>query len=211
MPIFVLILAFSISSFPAGAADLAVAGVIAHLQGAGFVNRRDSSENLHKELPVREGDRIVTGHNSRVLLKMTDGTLLTLGSDTEFAINRYRYAEPSNRGSAALELIKGVFRAVTGAIGKSGKPDFRVKTAVGTIGIRGTDFWGGFYFSQGLDVALLGGKGIFIENSAGRVEITSAGEGTTVASANEPPSAPKRWGEKKLNAAMESVALIPEQ
>jgi len=132
--------------------------------------------------------------------------VLTLGADTEFAINDYRYSPQAKQGSASLELIKGAFRAVTGAIGKFKERDFKVKTSAGVIGIRGTDFWGGFYFSQALDVALLGGKGITIENAAGRIEITKQGDGTTVQSAGMAPSAPIHWGDKKLNAAKQSVS-----
>lgn len=190
----------------ARAAEPAVAGAVIHIQGAAFANRNESSGNLSKDTQILVGDRIITGHNARVVLRMIDGAVLTLGADTEFAIGDYRYSEQAQQGSAALELVKGVFRAVTGAIGKLREHDFKVRTAVSVIGIRGTDFWGGFYFSQALDVALLGGGGIYVENAAGRVEVTNVGDGTTISSANEPPSAPKHWGEKKLNAAKQSVA-----
>jgi hypothetical protein len=137
---------------------------------------------------------------------MVDGAVMSLGADTEFAVNDYSYQEKAGQGTARLELIKGVFRAVTGAIGKLKEHDFKVQTSVGTIGIRGTDSWGGFYFSQALDVALLGGKGIYIENAAGLVEITRSGDGATVHSANELPLPPTRWGDNKLNAAKQSIS-----
>jgi hypothetical protein len=180
---------------------------VSHIQGAAFANRNASSLNLSNDATILVGDRIVTGHNARVVLRMIDGAVLTLGADTEFTIGTYRYSEKTQQGSAALELVKGVFRAVTGAIGKLKERDFKVKTVVGTIGIRGTDFWGGFYFSQALDVALLGGAGIYIENAAGRVEVTTIGDGTTINSINEVPSAPKHWGEQKMDAAQKSVTL----
>lgn len=207
MRILILWLFFMTAPHLAGAADAPVAGAVSHLQGAAFANHRDSSDNLYKGRPVLVGDHIVTGHNSRVLLKMVDGAVLTLGADTEFVISAYHYSKKAKQGSATLELISGVFRAVTGAIGKLKERDFRVKTSVATIGIRGTDFWGGYHFSKSLDVALLDGKGIYVENAAGRVEVTAIGDGTTIDSANEPPSAPKRWGDKKLNAARQSVSL----
>ena len=182
-----------------------VAGTVIHIQGAALANHRESSDNLLLGAQILVGDHIVTGRNARVGLRMIDGAVLSLGADTEFAINDYRYQEQAVQGTARLELIKGVFRAVTGAIGKLKGHDFKVQTSVGTIGIRGTDFWGGFYFSQALDVALLGGKGIYIENAAGLVEITEPGEGSTVTSANELPLPPKRWGDQKLNAAKQSI------
>lgn len=189
----------------ARAAESSVAGTVIHVQGAAFANHHESSDNLALGTQILVGDHVVTGHNARVGLKMLDGAILSLGADTEFAVNDYRYQEQAKKGSARLELIKGVFRAVTGAIGKLKEQDFKVLTSVGTIGIRGTDFWGGFYFSQALDVALLGGKGIYIENAAGVVEITQPGEGATVRSANELPLPPIRWGDKKLNAAKQSI------
>ena len=192
------------------AADPLSAGTVLHLQGAAFTNHHDSSNNLSKGATILVGDHIVTGHNSRVVVEMTDGSVLTLGADTEFAINDYHYSKPAKQGSASLELVRGVFRAVTGAIGKLRERDFKVKTSVGTIGIRGTDFWGGFYFSQALDVALLGGKGIYIENAAGRIEISKIGDGATISSSNAAPGAPIHWGDKKLNAAKQSVALEPD-
>lgn len=207
MRILILLLFFMAAAQMASAAGVPLAGRVSHVQGAAFANHRDSSDNLYKGRPVLVGDHIVTGHNSRVLLKMVDGTMLTLGADTEFVISAYHYSKKAKQGSASLELVKGVFRAVTGAIGKLRERDFKVKTSVATIGIRGTDFWGGFHFSDSLDVALLDGKGIYVENAAGRVEVTSIGDGTTISSANETPSAPKRWGDKKLSAAKQSVAL----
>lgn len=198
---------FAALLIPAARADEpAVAGTVIQIRGAVFANHRASSDNLSKDMQVLVGDRIVTGHNTRIALKMTDGAVLTLGADTEFAINDYRYSQQAQQGSASLELVKGAFRAVTGAIGKLKERDFRVKTAVGVIGIRGTDFWGGFYFSQALDVALLGDGGIYVENAAGRVEVTETGDGTTVQNADSAPSAPIHWGEKKLNAAKQSVS-----
>lgn len=185
----------------------ALAGTVQQLQGGALVNRTTTSANLGKDSQVQAGDRIVTGRNTRVVLRMIDGSLLTLGENTEFAINDYRYSAQARQGTAHLELIRGVFRAVTGAIGKLPQRDFTVRTATATIGIRGTDFWGGFMFSDALDVALLGGGGVYIENAAGRVEISQAGYGTTVKSADQAPGTPIRWGDQKLNAALQSVSL----
>jgi hypothetical protein len=199
-----LLAALSIAS--ARAAEPSLAGTVIHVQGAAFTNHRESSGNLSLGAQILVGDHIVTGHNARVGLRMVDGAVLSLGADTEFAVNDYRYQEQAGQGTARLELIKGVFRAVTGAIGKLKERDFKVLTSVGTIGIRGTDFWGGFYFSQALDVALLDGKGIYIENAAGLVEITQPGDGSTVHSAKELPLLPTHWGDKKLNAAKQSIS-----
>ncbi|MDX8400978.1 MAG: FecR family protein [Gallionellaceae bacterium] len=191
----------------AHAAGSNTAGEVIYIRDAAFANRDGASINLLKNTPIIVGDHIVTGHNARVVLRMIDGAVLTLGADTEFAIGNYSYSKSKHQGSATLELVKGVFRAVTGAIGKLKERDFKVKTELGTIGIRGTDFWGGFYFSKSLDVALLGGAGIYVGNAAGQVEVTAIGNGTTLNSASESPSTPKLLGDKKLSAAKLSVSL----
>lgn len=101
---FVQLVFFAALLIPAARADeSAVAGTVIQIRGA-------SSDNLTKDMPVLVGDFIVTGHNTRIALKMTDGSVLTLGADTEFAINDYRYSQQTQQGSASLELIKGAFR-----------------------------------------------------------------------------------------------------
>ncbi|MEI7842895.1 MAG: FecR family protein [Gallionellaceae bacterium] len=188
------------------ATELSIVGTVQKLRGAALTNHQSTSENLSVGMRVLVGDRIMTGTNTRVALKMNDGAILTLGADTEFVISDYRYSQKLQQGSASLELLKGAFRAVTGAIGKLKERDFKIKTKVATIGIRGTDFWGGFYFSQALDVALLDGKGIYVENAAGKVEVITQGDGTTIQTGNDAPSAPMHWGDKKINAAKQSVS-----
>lgn len=201
-----LILLALLLSPAVSAAESDIAGSVMQMRGAAYADHFASSDNLNRGMTVRVGDRIVTGHNARLALKMSDGAVLTLGADTEFVISDYSYSKKKQQGSATLELIKGAFRSVSGAIGKLQGRDFKIKTAAGVIGIRGTDFWGGFHFSEALDVALLGGSGIYVENAAGRIEITNAGEGITVQNASTAPLAPKRWGDQKLNAAKQSVS-----
>jgi hypothetical protein len=148
-----------------------------------------------------------TTPKARVLLEFADGTKVTLGANTEFQVKDYRYAPQAEVPKAAFELLRGVFRAITGKLGDQDPPDFTVTTAVAVLGIRGTDFWGGFLFSNALDVAVFAGKGVYVQNSAGRVDIVAPGYGTTVRSATTAPEPPKRWGSAKLDAAKRAVSL----
>ncbi len=173
-----------------------------------MVNRSSQSGNLQLQSPVYVGDELITGKHARLHLSMRDNTQLTLGENTQFSINHYTYTAEQH-GGADLELVRGVFRAVTGLIGKLNPAGFSVTTPAATIGIRGTDFWGGYHFSDALDVALLNGKGIDIENAQGKVAINQPNYGSTIAHANARPSPPKQWGTQKLNAARESVSFNP--
>ena len=186
---------------------LAAVGEVRDLKGEATVTDGAGTQTLRRGMPVDVGQRIVTGPNARVALQFADGTTVYLGEKTEFRVSAYRYAPQGWGGGAAFDLLRGVFRAVTGRIGEMQAPDFTVSTPVAVLGIRGTDFWGGFYFSDALDVAVFAGKGIYVQNSAGRVEIVEAGYGTTVRSANTPPEPPKRWGQGKIDAAKRAVSL----
>jgi hypothetical protein len=183
------------------------AGRVTYLRGEATLRHAASSRPMAVGTTVQAGDRIVTGKDSRAVVTLTDGTTITLGDDTDFGFKAYEYSTATHEGKAALELLKGVFRAVTGLLGKQAHPDLTVTTVVATLGVRGTDFWGGFHFSDALDVAVFAGRGIFVENAAGRVEITEPGFGTTVRSAHTPPDPPKKWGRAKIDEAERAVAL----
>lgn len=150
------------------------------------------------------GDRIATGPKTRVKFRLTDGTLVTLGDNTEFTLVAYGYDAKAQTGRAVLELAKGFFRTVTGAIAKLKKPEFEVKTPVATLGIRGTDFWGELT-AQGLRVALISGRVVTVTNRAGSVEIAQPGWGTTVTAADTAPLEPFKWSDAALNKAMGTV------
>ncbi len=98
----------------------------------------DAPRILGKGLPLHNGETLNTGSTGFAVIKLEDGTRMTLRPDTSFKIVNVDARE--GKENAFLRLFRGGFRALTGFISKS-KPDaFRVSTSVATIGIRGTDF-----------------------------------------------------------------------
>ncbi len=154
--------------------------------------------------PIFINDIISTGPKSRVEIKMIDDTVLTLSSRTQFFVMQYRFKD--NEGDALLRLISGTFRAVTGKLAKLENRPFKVVTHVATIGVRGTDFWVGDFKSIP-HVQLLGGGGIFVENSAGRVVIVRDGWGTFIKNENTAPTAPEFWPKKMNDMVNESISF----
>jgi hypothetical protein len=183
------------------------AGEITRLQGTARIEEDASVHPAAVGMPVRAGDRVTTGADSRLVITFGDGTTVTLGASSELLIRDYRDPSEADEGRGALELVRGVLRAITGKLGALRQPDFTVTTTVATIGVRGTDFWAGFLFSDALDVVVFEGKGVYVENAAGRVELTQPGFGTTVESMQQPPSAPKRWPDEKIQRALATVAV----
>lgn len=91
--------------------------------------------------PLYEGDQVLTGPDSHVVLVFPDNSRFTLESNTRFVIDRYDYRkEAPEEGRSLMSLIRGGLRAVTGLLGKSNPQAFSVRTPVTTIGVRGTGF-----------------------------------------------------------------------
>lgn len=180
-------------------------GEVSRIRGSAYAQSDSNFRILEQGRPVYLGERLLTGRNTRVELILEDGSKITLGDRTEFVLDKYRFQPDQDIGTATFNLITGVFRAVTARIGKVSRPDFRVRTAIATLGVRGTTFWGGInFFDDRIHVALLKGKGVYAVNSKGKVEITEVGYGSTIARGGSPTS-PKPWGKKKIDSAIASV------
>ncbi len=179
-------------------------GKVASIAGSATVERDGQVISLEVDSPVCIGDIYVTDATSVAQLKLRDGSVITVGKGSEFKIKEYKIYK--NKPNVALfELAKGAFRIVTGYMVK--KPHrYEVKTVDATIGVRGTDFWGGFGLTKnGLDVIMLSGKGVYVtNNNAETVELDADGFGTTIIS-GAAPSLPKKWGEEKVAKAVATI------
>jgi len=87
---------------------------------------------------LNTGDLISTGDNSKAIIKLIDGSQISLIANTEFKVKLLSLKE--NQQKADLQLLKGGIRAITGLINKHKNDNFRLITPVASIGIRGTDF-----------------------------------------------------------------------
>ncbi len=149
------------------------------------------------------GDRFVTAPKGVAELKFRDGSEITVGKNTDLAIERWQERR-FFANTATFSLMKGAFRALTGAITQR-RHKFEVKTTVATIGVRGTEFWGGLNLTpDALEVVMLAGRGVYVQNNAGKIELTSAGTGTTV-QAGKTPAAPNAWSPEKIKRAVATI------
>jgi len=91
--------------------------------------------------PIYEGDTLVTGDRDYAILVFRDRSRVSLQSNTEFRVDELRFDEKKKESHSALfSLLKGGLRTVTGLIGKLSPQKYRMRTAVATIGIRGTGY-----------------------------------------------------------------------
>lgn len=120
----------------------APAAVVEGVQMPAWVERAGGTRApLAPGMELREGDQVRTGANSRLLVKLSEGSLVKLG---ENGFLRIAEMEPDRGGvfRTALGVVEGAFRFTTDALQKARKRDVRISVATVTAGIRGTDLWG---------------------------------------------------------------------
>jgi hypothetical protein len=127
---------------PFGSAFAAAeAGKVVTVAGrAAAATQQGDIRSLGRGEAVNSGDTVVTSSNSYVRMKFIDGASVILRPNSRFHIEEYQVAEKEEENRSFFSLVKGGFRAVTGAIGRRNRSGYRVRTAVATIGIRGTDY-----------------------------------------------------------------------
>jgi len=108
--------------------------------------QRDAAVNLAKGDAVLATDTVATGDASRAQLMMIDGAKIAIRPNSEIRIDEYSYAAAAatvveqSDDKSVISLVKGGFRTITGAIGEENKSNYEVRTPVGVLGIRGTNF-----------------------------------------------------------------------
>ena len=123
------------------AAHAQVAGEVEFSRGVGFAQTPGQTpRTLGKGLPLREGDRLTTSDGGSAIVKMADGTRMTVRPNSELVLTQYQFRENAPDNGMLMQLVRGGFRAVTGLIAKNSPSAARVQTNTATIGIRGTDF-----------------------------------------------------------------------
>jgi hypothetical protein len=120
----------------------AIAGKIQNVIGTARVSKHTGQQYpAVKGDNLYEGDTVATGSNSNVQIRMVDEALIWLRPNTEFKIITYRSTQHGHpKNEAALRLLAGSMRSVTGVIGRANLGDYKLSTPSATIGIRGTEF-----------------------------------------------------------------------
>jgi hypothetical protein len=117
------------------------AGEVEFSRGVGFAQTPgEAPRTLGRGLPLREGDRLTTSEGASAIIKLQDGTRMTVRPNSELVLQQYQFRENAPDNSFLMQLVRGGFRAVTGIISKNSPNAARIQTNTATIGIRGTDF-----------------------------------------------------------------------
>ena len=109
--------------------------------GSMTADNRGAVRKLKRNSKIFKGDALVTGENSYTQIRMKDGALISLRPKTRLLISDYNFnGREDGTEISFFELVSGGFRTITGLIGHTNKNNYRVRTSVATIGIRGTHY-----------------------------------------------------------------------
>jgi hypothetical protein len=125
------------------AAIAAPAGSVQYTQGVATVQNATSQSHIAGAgAQINQGDTITTAPGSFAVLKLSDGTMMTVRPDSKLVVTTYDYQATAtgSTGSMVFGLLRGGLRAVTGLIPKRDINAARIVTPTATVGIRGTDF-----------------------------------------------------------------------
>jgi hypothetical protein len=150
------------------------AGSVVGLLGQCLVQRQGNSTALRMGETVLVSDTITVPADGKLKLRMEDGSVVSLAAGTSMTVAAYQADAGGQRQSARLSLGEGLLRAVVTPVNRPAT--FEVITAVGTAGVRSTD-----WFIEAKPGAATVGV------LTGSVVLTSAATGRSV-------TIPGRWG-----------------
>ncbi len=182
-------------------------GRVVALRGKAMASRAGSSPRpLSLGSSVFLQDTILTGQ-ARIQLMFMDNTLITLGKNTEMVIQAYVWKKGSRDSVMDTRVKAGSFRVMGGAITREAPENFTTQAPSATIGIRGS-MYAGLVRGNSLTVVFQGGRGIFVANEQGRVDINIPGFSTIVKDLGRAPEKPVKADESLIQEIEGS--MVPE-
>lgn len=120
---------------------MAADGAVEAVQMPAWLDRAGLTVPVSPGVALQAGDTLRTGTGARLLLKLEEGSLVKLGENARFVIEK---AQPKGGVfEAAFNVVNGAFRFTTQTLAKSTRRDVKIRVGQNaTIGIRGTDLWG---------------------------------------------------------------------
>lgn len=172
-----------------------VAGKVLFVAGAVTLERTPPVALKQGDL-IETGTVIATGEKSRAQVLMNDGARVALRASSRYRVDDFGLPAAVDaptqgtttraEGVSVATLLKGGFRSSTGAIGKDGSGTYEVRTPIGTLGIRGTDYtavWcaGDCDDVPGLSAANAARNGMYLATHTGSIVFRHGARETLVA------------------------------
>jgi hypothetical protein len=123
-----------------GAAIASEAGLIKVSRGSVQLQRGGAKVPATVGTAIRTSDVIVTGADGSAGITFTDNSLVSVGPNSVFAIDKYRFDTTTHDGEFEGNLKQGRLAAVSGKMVKQSPESMRIRTPSAVMGVRGTEF-----------------------------------------------------------------------
>jgi hypothetical protein len=180
-------------------------GAVSRIQGEAHGTRGGTTRALGLNASVFLNETVSTGEAARLEVTFIDDTRLTIGEKAKLTLDTYVFDPAAGSGTIKFG-VAGALRFVSGKLTKLASADVSVTTAVATLGIRGTEFWGGPIDDQALGVFLIEGA-VSVSNAAGEQILRQPGQGTNIATPGSAPGPVTIWPQDKVNRAVATVTF----
>jgi hypothetical protein len=124
-------------AFPALAADV---GQVKVSKGSVQIERNGAKMAAPVGASVQASDVIMTGADGSAGITFTDNSLVSVGPNTVFAIDKYRFDSTTHAGEFEGSLKKGRLAAISGKMVKASPESMKIRTPSAIMGVRGTEF-----------------------------------------------------------------------
>jgi hypothetical protein len=124
-------------AIPALAADV---GLIKVSKGNVQIERNGAKVAAPVGASVQASDVIMTGADGSAGITFTDNSLVSVGPNTVFAIDKYRFDSTTHAGEFEGSLKKGRLAAISGKMVKASPESMKIRTPSAIMGVRGTEF-----------------------------------------------------------------------
>ena len=124
----------------ASAGLAADAGEVKSASGSVHLERAGKKLPVKVGTPVQQADVLVTGADGSAGITFTDNSLVSVGPNSVFAIDKYTFDSTTHAGEFEGSLKKGRLAAISGKMVKQSPESMKIRTPSAIMGVRGTEF-----------------------------------------------------------------------
>jgi hypothetical protein len=124
----------------AGSAMAADIGLVKVAKGSVQIQRGSAKIPATVGTGLQTADVVVTGADGSAGITFTDNSLVSVGPNSVFSIDKYSFDTTTHAGEFEGNLKQGRLAAVSGKMVKQSPDSMKIRTPSAIMGVRGTEF-----------------------------------------------------------------------
>lgn len=140
IPVLIGFIIFCSTPLSAAASSTDKIGLLKNISGDVMIQRQETKISGQKGVTLMRTDRLTTKDESYAGIIFNDGTTFTVGPNTEFDINNYKFEPDKKLYDFSVYIKRGSIVYNSGKIGKLSPESVKITTPRATVSIRGTRF-----------------------------------------------------------------------